>query len=55
MLTGMLRTMLFGIEPLDMRVYIATAFLFVLVAIISAVMPARTAAGIQPASALRTE
>ena len=54
-LVRFIRSLLFGVSPLDSRIYFVTAFLFMTIALVSAFMPARTAAGVHPASALRSE
>jgi ABC-type antimicrobial peptide transport system permease subunit len=54
-LVRFIRSMLFGVSALDSRIYFGAAFLFATIAIVSAFIPARTAAGVQPASALRAE
>ena len=50
-----IRSMLFGVTALDTRLYLATALIFITIAIISALVPARTAATTHPATVLKTE
>jgi ABC-type antimicrobial peptide transport system permease subunit len=51
----LLRSMLFGVPPFDPVSYGAAAVVLVLTALLSALIPARRAAAIQPMQALRTE
>jgi predicted permease len=51
----LVRSMLFGVTPLDPISYAAAGLLLVLTVIVSGLMPARRAATIQPMQALRSE
>jgi putative ABC transport system permease protein len=53
--TRSLRTMLFGIAPLDARAFAAVAVGFFAVALLASYLPARRAAGVDPVVALRAE
>ncbi|HEX5324842.1 MAG TPA: ABC transporter permease [Capsulimonadaceae bacterium] len=52
-LTRVMRTMLVGITPTDPLTFVAIAIIFLLIAAAGAWVPARRAAGLDPASALR--
>ncbi|MDX2150082.1 MAG: ABC transporter permease [Bryobacteraceae bacterium] len=54
-LTRFVESILFGVKALDPRLYLAAAVVLFAVAVLSAWLPARRAAGIQPSSALRHE
>ncbi|HEX6694011.1 MAG TPA: ADOP family duplicated permease [Longimicrobiales bacterium] len=54
-LVRFIRSMLFGVTALDSRLYLATALIFITIALISALVPARTAATTHPATVLKTE
>jgi putative ABC transport system permease protein len=54
-LTRWIETMLVGVKPTDPATYIAMAVVFFLVAIVSAWIPARRAAGLDPTVALRQD
>ncbi len=53
LMTQTMQAMLFGVDDLRGRVYVAVAFLFALVAAIATIIPAARAARIDPAIALR--
>jgi putative ABC transport system permease protein len=55
MLTSGLERMLFGVTPLDTETFAAMAVLFLVVAAMAALVPARRATRIDPAIALRAE
>jgi ABC-type lipoprotein release transport system permease subunit len=48
-----LTSLLYGVSPLDARTFLAVSLLLMLVALAAAIVPARRAAGISPAIALR--
>ena len=48
-----LSTLLFGISPFDLLTFIAGPLVFLAVAALACIIPARRAAGIHPAAALR--
>jgi putative ABC transport system permease protein len=54
-LTRIMNSMLIGVEPTDPLTYAAIAALFLVIASAGSWLPARRAAGLQPASALREE
>jgi predicted permease len=54
-LTRMVRNMLFGVSPLDVRSYAAVAAFFAVIALAAAAIPARNAAAVQPTLALRSD
>jgi predicted permease len=54
-LTRVLASFLYGVSPSDPLTFVAVAVLLVGVAIVSGFFPARKAAGVDPASALRAE
>jgi ABC-type antimicrobial peptide transport system permease subunit len=47
--------MLFGVTPADAGTYVGAAVLFVAVAAVAVIVPARRAAGVDPLLALRYE
>jgi ABC-type lipoprotein release transport system permease subunit len=47
--------LLFGVTPLDVRSFVAGPALLLLVALLSTALPARRAARVDPAEALRTQ
>jgi ABC-type antimicrobial peptide transport system permease subunit len=53
--TRLLRSMLFQVDPLDPTVIALAAISILLLALIASVIPARRAASVEPAEALRTE
>jgi len=54
-LTRAMTTMLVGVSPTDAMTYAAILALFVLIAVISCLIPARRAASLDPTNALRSE
>ena len=54
-LTRVMETMLVGVQPTDPATYGAIVGLFVVIALIACLIPARRAAGLDPANALRSE
>jgi putative ABC transport system permease protein len=54
-LTRVMRTMLVGVQPTDPLTYGAILGLFLLIAVVACWIPARRAAGLDPANALRSE
>jgi putative ABC transport system permease protein len=54
-LTRMLASFLYGVSTTDPLTFLAVAVLLVVVAIIAGFVPARKAAGVDPAAALRAE
>jgi len=54
-LTRFLSSVLFGVSPTDVSVYLSAAALLLLVAIAACLWPARRASAIQPLEALRYE
>jgi putative ABC transport system permease protein len=55
MLGGVLQNRLYGVEPLDIATNIAAAAILFAVALVSTALPARAAAAVHPATALRTD
>ena len=55
LLTGYLRGMLFGVEPLDMMTFVLVTACFAAIATAASYIPARRAAKVDPLSALRWE
>jgi predicted permease len=55
LLTDLLAGMLYGVQPLDPLSFIGGAAIFVLVAILASLAPARRAASLNPVEALRAE
>jgi putative ABC transport system permease protein len=49
------KSLLFGVHPTNLRVYISTAFLLFLISLFSAYVPARRASRLSPMNALRYE
>ena len=54
-LGGVLRSLLFGVSPLDLPTLVGASVVFLFVAALSSVIPARRAARTSPAIALRAE
>ena len=54
-LTRVMSTMLVGVQPTDPATYGAIVGLFVVIALIACLVPARRAAALDPANALRSE
>ena len=54
-LTQFMKSLLFGISPLDPLTYIAIPFILVSSAVLASYLPARRAAAVNPVEALRTE
>jgi putative ABC transport system permease protein len=52
-MSRMLSTLLFGISPFDPLTFIAGPLIFLAVAALACIIPARRAVGIHPAAALR--
>jgi putative ABC transport system permease protein len=55
LLTGLLKSMLFGVEPHDAVTFVAVPCVLGLVAMIAAYLPARRASQVAPADALRAD
>jgi len=53
--TRLMQGWLFGVSPLDVPTFAGTAAVFVAVALVASYLPARRAAGADPAGALRAE
>jgi putative ABC transport system permease protein len=51
----LLQTMLFGVQPLEPVSYLVAAAFFLVIGLAAAALPARSAAGVQPAVTLRTD
>ncbi|HEY2911724.1 MAG TPA: ABC transporter permease, partial [Candidatus Angelobacter sp.] len=54
-LSGLMRSLLFGIGPRDPLTFVAAPLIFVMVALVAAYVPARRAARVSPMEALRAE
>jgi putative ABC transport system permease protein len=54
-LSGLMKSLLFGIGPRDPLTFLAAPTIFVIVALLAAYVPARRAAKVSPMEALRTE
>jgi hypothetical protein len=55
LLTGLLKSMLFGVEPHDVVTFVAVPCVLGLVAMMAAYLPARRASQVAPADALRSD
>jgi ABC-type antimicrobial peptide transport system permease subunit len=55
LLSGLIRSMLYGVAPYDIRTFAATAVLFLALALAASWIPARRAAAVEPMDALRIE
>ena len=53
--TGVLRALLFGVEPTDPLTFATMVLLFVAVAVLACYIPARRASKVDPMAALRYE
>jgi ABC-type lipoprotein release transport system permease subunit len=51
-LTRLIRSLLFGVQPTDLRVMAAVGALLAVVALVACVLPARRATTVDPVSAL---
>ncbi len=54
-LTQLMKSMLFGISPVDPVTYAAVVALLAAVAVVASYLPARRAAAVDPVEALRAE
>jgi len=54
-LTSLMRKLLFGVEPTDPAIFLSTALLLTLTALLASYLPARRAAKVDPLEALRRE
>jgi len=54
-LTQMMKSLLFGISPLDPVTYTAVPLVLAVAAVLASYLPARRAAAVDPVVALRTE
>jgi ABC-type antimicrobial peptide transport system permease subunit len=54
-LTRLMATILFGIEPADPATFAGAALLLIAVALLASYVPSRRAAGLDPIAALRHE
>jgi ABC-type antimicrobial peptide transport system permease subunit len=54
-LSGLMKSLLFGIGPRDPLTFVAVPVIFVMVALVAAYVPARRAARVSPMEALRAE
>jgi predicted permease len=54
-LTRLMKTLLFGISPLDPLTYVAVPLVLILAAVLASYLPARRAAAVDPVDALRAE
>jgi putative ABC transport system permease protein len=55
LLSGVLRSLLFGISPTDLRVYAAMSVVLFVVVVTAALIPAHRAAAVDPVEAIRAE
>ena len=54
-LTRLMKSLLFGISPLDPVTYVSIPLVLVACAVVASYLPARRAAGVDPVEALRSE
>jgi ABC-type antimicrobial peptide transport system permease subunit len=54
-LSGLMKSLLFGISPRDPLTFVVAPAVFVVVALVAAYVPARRAARVSPMEALRAE
>jgi len=54
-ITRFLRTLLFGVRPTDPATFLLGTLILAVVALVACAIPARRAAGVEPATVLRSE
>jgi len=54
-LTQLMKSLLFGVSPLDPVTYVAIPLVLAVCAVLASYLPARRAAGVDPVEALRSE